>query len=69
MILAPESTTKDSTRYFHINKIAKHNKTNNKQYFDVHRLGTGIDVFEVNRSKNNKQIKQITKFKEQINPK
>ena len=63
MILAPEPTTKDSTRCFHINKIAKHSKTNNKQYFDVHRLGTGIDVFEVDRSKNNKQINQITKFK------
>ena len=48
MKLAPEPTTKDSTRYFHINKIPKHNNTNNKQYFDVHRLGTGIDVFEVN---------------------
>ena len=47
MILAPEPTTKDSTRYFYINKIEKHNKLNNKQYFDVHRLGTGIDVFEV----------------------
>ena len=48
MILAPEPITKDSARYFHINKIAKQNKTNNKQYFDVHRLGTGIDVFEFN---------------------
>ena len=63
MILAPEPTTKNSARYFHINKIAKHNKTIKKQYFDVYRLGTGIDVFEVNRSKNNKQINQITKFK------
>ena len=63
MILAPESLTKDSARYFHINKVAKHTKTNNKQYFDVHRLRPAIDVFEVNRSKNNKQIKQITKFK------
>ena len=69
MILAPEPTTKDSARYFHINKIAKHNKPNNKQYFDVHRLGTGIDVFEVNRSKYHKQINQITKFKKQINSK
>ena len=48
MILAPEPTTKDSTRYFHVNKIAKHNKTNNKRCFDVHRLGTGIDYFELN---------------------
>ena len=48
MILAPEPNTKDYTRYLHINKIAKHNKTNNKWYFDVHRLGTGIDDFEVN---------------------
>ena len=48
MILALEPNTTDSTRYFHVNKIAKHNKTNNKRYFDVHRLGTGIDDFEVN---------------------
>ena len=48
MILAPEPNTKNYTRYFHVNKIAKHNKTSNKKYFDVHRFGTGIDVFELN---------------------